>query len=399
MTSITQSKAFESKLQSYADLAINVGLNLRPGQGLLVRNIGSIIALAPFVRPLATAAYRAGARFVDVMWMEEQLDRIRIQYAEPDSLDEFPQWQVNGLLEYAQRGDAVLGVLATNPDLYAGLEPELATKAQQARAKKLRPYSELLWKGVFNWLIICLPEQEWANKVFPNLPSDEQISSLWQAMFETMRLDHSDPVKAWQRHIARLVKYRDHLTQKRYRALKFSGPGTDLTVGLADQHIWQGGQITSRNGITYTPNLPTEEVATMPHCEQIDGVVKASKPLSYGGVLIEDFSLKFHRGRVVNVNAGRGEAALRRLTETDDGASRLGEVALVPHSSPVSQSGLLFYNTLFDENAACHLALGSALRFCMEGGTLMAAEEFLDKGGNVSAIHIDFMIGSEEMDV
>jgi aminopeptidase len=206
-------------------------------------------------------------------------------------------------------------------------------------------------------------------------------------------------VASWQRHISRLVTYRDHLTQKRYRALKFSGPGTDLTVGLTDRHIWQGGRITSQNGITFTPNLPTEEVFTMPHREQVDGIVRASKPLSYRGILIEDFSLTFKQGRVVNVTAGRGGTALRKLIEIDEGANMLGEVALVPHSSAVSQSGHFFYKTLFDENAACHLALGNSLRFSMEGGTSMATEDFLDNGGNVSVIHIDFMIGSDEIDV
>jgi len=399
MTTITSSEEFESNLQLYADVAIKVGLNLQPGQRLLVRNIGSIVSITPFMRHLTKAAYRAGARFVDVIWMDEQLDKIRIQYAEPDSLDEFPQWQVDGLLEYAGRGDAILGIFATDPDLFAGLEPELVTQTQQVRAKKLKPYIELLGKSNFNWLTICVPESQWAKKMFPNLPADEQIPSLWHAIFNTLRLHHPDPVAAWQSHINRLVTFRDHLTQKRYRALKFSGPGTDLTVGLTDRHIWQGGRITSKSGISHTPNLPTEEVFTMPHREQVDGVVRASKPLSYGGILIEDFSVTFKQGRAVNVTAGRGGTALRKLIETDEGASRLGEVALVPHCSPISQSGLLFYQTLFDENAACHLALGNALRFSMEGGTSIATEDFLDEGGNVSALHIDFMIGSDEINV
>ena len=399
MTTITHSKEFESKLQLYAELAIKVGLNLQPGQRLLVRNIGSIVSITPFMRHLTKTAYRAGARFVDVMWMDEQLDLIRLQYAEPDSLDEYPQWQVDGIMEYAERGDTILVILATDPDLFAGHNTELVTIMQQARAKKLRPYFELQGKGAFNWLLICVPEPEWANKVFPNLPADERIPSLWQAIFNTLRLHHPDPVAAWQKHISRLGARRDYLTQKRYRALKFSGPGTDLTVGLTDRHVWCGGRVTSQNGITYTPNLPTEEVSTMPHREQVDGIVRASKPLSYGGVMIEDFSLTFQQGRVVNITAGRGGSALRKIIETDEGASRLGEVALVPNSSPVSQSGHLFYNTLFDENAACHLALGDALRFSMEDGPSMATEDFLAEGGNVSVIHIDFMIGSAEIDV
>ena len=225
------------------------------------------------------------------------------------------------------------------------------------------------------------------------------MTALWSAIERLCRLDRPDPIAAWETHLAGLAARTDHLNAKRYTALRYSGPGTALTIGLPDGHVWVGGRSTSAAGVRFAPNLPTEEVFTMPHKDRVDGTVRSTKPLSYGGTLIEGFSLTFAEGRVVDVTAEKGEDVLRRLVKMDGGAARLGEVALVPHNSPVAQTGVLFYNTLFDENAASHVALGAAYKFTLRGGELMDDEEFERVGGNRSATHVDFMIGSPELDV
>jgi aminopeptidase len=239
----------------------------------------------------------------------------------------------------------------------------------------------------------------WAARVFPQLPREQQVPRLWDAIGALCRLDRPDPVVAWEEHLKALALRRDYLNAKRYAALKYTGPGTELTIGLPEGHLWVSGRSESRSGIAFAPNLPTEEVFTMPHADRVDGTVRSTKPLSYGGTVIENFELTFAGGRVVRVAAERGQAVLQQLVDTDAGAARLGELALVPHGSPVAQSGLLFYNTLFDENAASHVALGSAYKFTMSGGENMDDDAFERAGGNRSAVHVDFMIGSPALDV
>jgi aminopeptidase len=239
----------------------------------------------------------------------------------------------------------------------------------------------------------------WAAKVFPDAAPARQVDLLWDAIGTLCRLDQGDPIAAWERHLAGLAARRDLLNAKRYTALNYTGPGTTLTIGLPNGHTWVAGRSYSQSGIEFAPNLPTEEVFTIAHRTHVEGTVRSTKPLSYGGTLIEGFTLRFENGRVVHSSAARGDDVLRRLIDTDDGAGRLGEVALVPHSSPISQSGRLFYNTLFDENAASHVALGSAYKFTLDGGEAMDDDTFARAGGNRSAIHVDFMIGSGELDV
>ncbi len=270
---------------------------------------------------------------------------------------------------------------------------------QAAVSKSVRPFRELISKNQTNWSVVAAAGAGWAARVFPQLPPDQQIARLWESIGRLCRLDRPDPVAAWEEHLLALAKRRDFLNRKRYSALKYTSPGTALTIGLPDGHQWVAGRSESRSGITFAPNLPTEEVFTMPHKDRVDGVVRSSKPLSYGGTVIENFSLTFEAGRAVKVTAERGEAVLQQLVATDAGAARLGELALVPHGSPISESGLLFYNTLFDENAASHVALGSAYKFTLAGGEAMGDEDFERAGGNRSGVHVDFMIGSGELDV
>jgi aminopeptidase len=393
----------EQRLQAYGELTVRVGLNLRPGQRLLIigplSSGGVSLEAAPLVRHVVTAAYRAGASFVETLWGDEAAQMARFRCAPRDSFDEFSNWVPKALVEHAEAGHAIASVYANDPDLLKDEPPELVSAVQQAVSKAVRPFRELISRNQTNWTVVAAAGAGWAARVFPDLPPAEQVARLWEAIARLCRLDRPDPVAAWEQHLAALARRRDHLNTKRYSALKYSGPGTELTIGLPDAHVWVSGRSESRSGIPFAPNLPTEEVFTMPHKDRVEGVVRSSKPLSYGGTVIEDFSLTFSDGKTIKVTAARGQEVLQRLVDTDAGAGRLGELALVPHSSPVSQSGLLFYNTLFDENAASHVALGSAYKFTMSGGESMEDGAFEHMGGNRSGVHVDFMIGSGDLNV
>lgn len=391
------SSEFEQNLDKYAELAVKVGLNLQPGQRLCIGL--TQVESAPLVRLIATHAYKRGARLVEVIWTDDQLRLIRFQHAPRDSFEEFPSWWSDAVVGAAKAGDAVLVIRGENPDLLAEQDPDLVATERRTWFKHFEPYAELLGKNKLNWTVIAAPVAGWAKKLFPNLPPEEQKAKLWNAIFDICRVKQADPMLAWEAHITNLLARCAYLNHKHYRALKMTAPGTDLTVGLPRGHIWKGGRRTSETGIPFTGNIPTEEIYTLPHRNKTEGVVSATKTLSYGGILIENFSLTFAGGRVVNVTADKGEAHLRNLIETDESAGRLGEVALVPHSSPISQSGLFYYDVLIDENAANHIALGRAYKHSMENGEAMDDDEFAAAGGNTSMIHTDFMIGSGEMNV
>lgn len=396
------SAEFERKLEVYAELILRVGLNVQPGQRLAIADVlnhGVSLEAAPLVRKIAARAYQSGVRLVDVLWGDDQVRLARFRYAPRDSFEEYPLWQAEALLRYAQQGDALLSLIARDPDLLRGQDPELIGTAQQTTVTQTQAYRELVSRNAINWLVAGAASSGWAAKVFPDLPRDQATARLWEALFTICRLDAPDPVAAWHAHLDELAARSAYLTGKQYHALRMRAPGTDFVVGLPRGHLWKGGRMTSERGVVFTPNLPTEEIFTLPHRERADGVVTATKPLSYAGVLIEDFSLTFEAGRVAKITARRGEDILRKLVETDEGAGRLGEVALVPHSSPISQSGLLFFNTLYDENAAIHVALGRSYAFTLEEGDAMSLEAFAAAGGNLSAQHVDFMIGSDQMDV
>jgi aminopeptidase len=388
---------------AYSELIVKVGINLRAGQRLLIigplANGGVSLEAAPLVRTIVASAYRAGAPLVEVLWGDEDVLRARFQHAPRESFKEFSDWLPRTLVEHVEHDHAVLSVYANDPDHLKDQDPGLITALQQATARAVREFREHISRNQINWTVVAAAGVRWAAKVFPDAAPESRVQKLWDAIGSMCRLDQPDPIDAWDRHLASLAARRDFLNAKRYTALTYQGPGTSLRIGLPEGHTWVAGRSFSRSGIEFAPNLPTEEVFTIAHRERVEGVVQATKPLSYGGTLIEGFTLRFEGGRVVNVTADRGHDVLRQLVDTDDGAGRLGEVALVPHSSPISQTGRLFYNTLFDENAASHVALGSAYKFTLDGGEAMDEDAFARAGGNRSAVHVDFMIGSGALDI
>lgn len=387
---------FDHSLNVYAELLVKVGLNLRAGQRLLIR---APLEAAPLVRAVAAHAYDGGARLVETIWNDPQFTLTRYKHAPRDSFTEHSDWWWRAGLEYVENGNATLSIVGTDPDLLKDIDPKLISTARRTEGMAAMPLGRLITADAVNWCVAGYATEAWAARVFPDLPADQQLPRLWEAIFHTVRVDQPDPLAAWAAHSANLIARTQYLNGKQYTALHFTGPGTDLVIGLPDNHHWIGGPAPTAIGITNTANVPTEEVFTAPHRARVNGTVRATMPLNFGGNLIENFSLTFRDGRVVDLSAERGEALLRSQIETDEGAAMLGEVALVPHSSPIAQTGILFYNTLFDENAASHVALGRAYQNCISGCENLSDEEFATFGGNSSATHLDFMIGSAAIDV
>jgi aminopeptidase len=393
----------EHFLESYAQIIVKIALNVQPGQRLLIigplANGGAALDAAPLVQKIAACAYDAGSPLVETIWGDESLQLVRFKHAPRNSFGEYSAWLPQALEQHVAAGHAILSIFANDPDLLKDEPPELVSTVQEATGRNVRPFREHISRNQTNWGVIAAASAGWAERVFPQLSSVQAIARLWDEIGRLCRLDTPDPIAAWEAHLEALEERAKMLNRRRYSALKYSGPGTDLTLGLPEGHVWASGRSASRAGVTFTANLPTEEVFSMAHKDRVDGWVRSSKPLSYGGTLIDGFSLRFAGGEVVEMKAEQGAAVLRRLLDTDSGARRLGEVALVPHSSPISQSGLLFFNTLFDENAASHIALGNAYKFTLDGADSMTSEEFEKAGGNRSNVHVDFMIGSGELDV
>lgn len=386
----------ESKLDTYAELAIKVGLNVQPGQRMFV---SAPLESAPFVRLAAKHAYLCGARLVEVLWSDDELTRVRFQYAPRDSFDIVPDGLVHAANEHAARRDAYLSILGQDPDLFAAQDPKLVAQYRKALAARMKPSSESGMRDAFNWLVVSAATPGWAARVLPGLPPPEQTAKLWDAIFAACRVLEPDPTGAWQAHVRVLAARCEILNRRRYAALHFFAPGTDLTVGLAEDHVWVGGATSSEKGILFLGNMPTEEVFTLPHRERTEGTVTSSLPLSVGGRVIEKFTLTFEQGRVTQAAASNDQAVLDELVGTDDGARRLGEVALVAASNPIARTGMLFYNGLFDENAASHIALGKGYPTTLRGGGAMSERELQAHGANSSLMHLDFMIGSAAMNV
>lgn len=383
-------------LDKLADVAVKVGLNLQEGQDLVIT---APVEALPLVRRITAAAYRAGAGVVTPILSDAGITLARFENAQDASFDKAADWLYAGMAEAFKGNAARLAIVGEDPMLLAEQDPEKVSRAGKANSIAYKPALEKIANFDINWTIVSYPTVAWASRVFPDLPEAEAVEKLANALFSSSRVLDADPVANWTDHNANLRKRTAWLNEQRFDALHFSGPGTDLTVGLAEDHEWHGGASTATNGITCNPNIPTEEVFTTPHSARVDGVVRSTKPLSHQGSLIDDIEVRFEAGKIVEAKASKGEAVLQKLLDSDEGARRLGEVALVPHSSPISQSGVLFYNTLYDENAACHIALGQCYSKCFINGGDLSSEEIAARGGNSSMIHVDWMIGSAEMDI
>lgn len=382
------------KLDRLAEVAVKVGLNLQEGQDLLIT---APVASLSLVRRIAVHAYAAGANVVTPILTDPEMTLARYRHAKDASFSHAPSWLYDGMARAFDANTARLAISGDDPLMLSDEDHERVGRANRATSLAYKPALEKIANFDINWNIVSYPNPDWARRVFPDLPIDEATDRLADAIFKASRIGGSDPVADWQAHNKELRARAGWLNDHNFSALHFTGPGTDLHVGLADGHRWQGGASVARNGITCNPNIPTEEVFTTPHAYRVDGYVSSTKPLSHNGTLIENIRVSFKDGAIHNAHATRGKSVLQKLIETDDGACRLGEVALVPHSSPISASGLLFLNTLYDENAASHIALGQCYAKCFHGNP--TPDQMKQQGGNSSLIHVDWMIGSGEVNV
>ena len=385
-------------LKQYARLVVSVGVNIQKDQILV---INSPIECAEFAREISTAAFAAGAHDVVISWGDELSAHIRYEHGKKELFTEFPEWRVRFYQDYAEQGAAFVSIAARDPQIFSDIDPEKLQLANQAAGAALLEYRQRLMSNKNTWCVVSVPTKGWAAKVFPEVPVEEAVAKLWQAIFKTVRIgDGVDTVAEWRRHIDFLQQAAAYLNEQKFVRLHYKNSlGTDLTVELPEGHIWAGGAEKSELGIEFAANMPTEEVYSLPRRDGVNGTVTAAKPLNYNGSLIEGFKLTFKDGKVVDYTAEKGGEILKGLLETDEGASYLGEVALVPFDSPISQSGILFYNTLFDENASCHLALGKAYPTCIAGGEDMDSVTLLQAGANDSLVHEDFMIGTRDLEI
>lgn len=389
-------RTFEENMALYAKLAVAEGVAIAPGQELLV--FAEPIA-APLVHLVAKEAYRAGAKNVEVLWSDPELSLIRYREGSDEAIDYAPGWLIDGIASAHRQNAARLGILSTDPALLADIAPEKVAAQSKAQGKARRVISEIVTGFEINWSLIGAASPQWARRVFPGLSDDLAVASLWEAIFLTSRILEDDPIKAWTLHSEQLEARVGRLNESRFDALHFRGPGTDLRIGLVTDHEWAGGRGRAKNGVLCSPNIPTEEVFCMPHRERVDGTVSSTMPLSLRGQIIDGIRVEFSGGQAVKISARQGEETLAKLIATDENACRLGEVALVPISCKVAEAGTLFYNTLYDENAASHIAFGASYGENLQGYAEMSPEERTGRGANDSIIHVDWMIGSSEIDV
>lgn len=387
---------FQEKLEQFAELAVRIGVNIQKGQYLLINTSTETLE---FTRIVVKKAYEAGASRVHVNLTDASFERDYYENVAIDETANFPKWTVAQREELIERKGALLWIDAENPDLLAGINVDIISAQQKAAGTALVNYRKAVMNDQIAWSIIAVPSPKWAAKVFPNLPAEEQVPALWDAIFKTVRIGEGDAVAKWQTHIENLHTRADQLNEKKYQKLHYIAPGTDLTIELPDKHLWKSGSSNSPDGTTFIANMPTEEVFTLPAKFGVNGYVSNTKPLVYKGNIIDDFQLTFEKGKIVKAEAKVGNELLQQLIVADEGSAYLGEVALVPHESPISASNILYYNTLFDENASNHLAIGEAYPTCFEGGKELEKGQLEALGINTSITHEDFMIGSAEMDI
>ena len=386
----------ERNLEKYAELAVKVGVNIQPGQTLLVR---TPIECAPFVRKVVKKAYDLGAKEVHIEWSDEECSLIKYLNAPEETFNEFPKWISDQYVDIAKNGGAFLTIYAQNPDLLKDVDPKRVANAQKASAKALQEWRSYTLSDKSKWSIVSVPTVSWSKKVFPGVSEEEAVEKMWKAIFKCTRVDQEDPIEAWNKHNKDLKTRMNFLNDSKFKKLYFKSSKTDITMELPEGHIWASGASKDPNGIDFNPNIPTEEVFTLPHKFGVNGIVASTKPLVYGGNVINNFTLTFKDGKIVDFTAEEGYETLSNLISTDEGSHYLGEVALVPFKSPISDTNIVFYNTLYDENASCHFAIGTAYKSCIENGVNIPEEELDKYGINFSMTHVDFMIGSSDMDI
>ncbi|WP_414042473.1 aminopeptidase [Macrococcus sp. EM39E] len=386
----------EEQLKKYAELLVKVGMNVQKNQRVYIR---ATVDAKDFVHMIVEEAYKAGSSDVKVNYADDRLAQLNFKYRDQSAFESVPQYQIDERMDYAKDYAAQLALISSSPENLKDADPAKVSANMKAYGAGFKEYMKMMQSDQFAWTVAAYPSYEWAKLVFPELDEEMAFEKLLDAILESVRMNAEDPVQAWVEHNDNLHTKADYLNKKAYVALHYKAPGTDLKVGLPKGHIWSGASSTSKDGVSFMANMPTEEVFSVPHKDEVDGTVSSTLPLSYGGNIIDEFTLTFKNGVVVDFDAKVGKDILEGLLNSDEHARRLGEVALVPHDSPISNSKILYYNTLFDENASCHLALGSAYPFCIEGGKEMSDEELAANGLNNSITHEDFMIGSSEMNI
>lgn len=390
---------YKEKLQQYAELLVKVGMNIQPKQPVFIRSSVETLELTHLI---VEEAYHCGASDVRVVYSDPTLKRLKFENESVEHFanHELKSYDVEARMDYVKRGAANLALISEDPDLMDGIDSQKLQAFQQQNARAFKGYMESVQKNQFPWVVAAFPSKAWAKRVYPELSVEEAYIKFIDEVFDIVRIDGNDPVENWRQHIANLSVYAQKLQQKNYHELHYVSEGTDLTVGLAKNHIWEDAtSYVNGKEQAFIANIPTEEVFTAPDRNRVDGYVTNKLPLSYNGTIIDQFKLMFKDGEIIDFSAEKGETVLKDLINTDEGSRRLGEVALVPDDSPISNRNTIFYNTLFDENAACHLAIGSAYAFNIQGGTEMTVEEKIASGLNDSNVHVDFMIGSSDLTI
>lgn len=384
-------------LKKYAMLAVNTGVNIKKDNILVIT---SPIETAEFARLIAKEAYNFGAKEVIVHYSDQQLTKIKLENSSLETISDYPSWMAEGYNYYARQGACFISIAANDPDGLKGVSVEKIGESQKARTTALKEYYDNSMSNKCRWCVLSVPTLSWAKKVFPNLSDEKALESLWDVIFKTVRVDTKDPIKAWENHNAYLEEKIKFMNNNNFKSVHLkSSNGTDLNIELPEGHIWAGGSEEDVKGIPFNANMPTEEIFTLPKKTGVNGIVYSSKPLSYGGNLIDNFSITFKDGRAIDFTAETGYDILKQMLESDEGAKYLGEVAFVPYNSPISNSKLIFFNTLFDENAACHLAFGRAYESCVKNADKYSEEELEKMGVNNSVIHVDFMIGTSDLEI
>lgn len=387
----------KSFLIKYASLAVNIGVNIQKDNILV---ISSPIETAEFARLITEEAYKSGAKDVIVHYGDQKLTKIKLENSSLETISNIPEWQAESYNYYARQEACFISISASDPDGLKGVPVEKIGASQKARTSALKEYFDNSMSNKCRWCVLSVPTLSWAKKVFPKVSDDEAMESLWDLIFKTVRVDTENPVNAWEKHNAYLEEKIKFMNNNNFKSVHLkSANGTDLNIELPEGHIWAGGSERDVNGIPFNANMPTEEVFTLPKKTGVNGIVYSSKPLSYGGNLIDNFSITFKDGKAIDFTAETGYDVLKQMLESDEGAKYLGEVAFVPYNSPISNSKLIFFNTLFDENAACHLAFGRAYESCVKDADKYSEEELEKIGVNNSIIHVDFMIGTSDLEV